>query len=172
MTKVACTTLHGETVYLPAEKLQLRVSAYALLTHEGRALLIRNRNGGKLYLPGGGVELGEHIRAALRRELKEETGIEIAVEGLAHVREDFFYYDPWDEAYHEYLFYYRCTPLTFDLLADDEVEDEEASQPRWMDLAALRADDFQNHGELLCALLQAPSPTEGDIPFMSYPCEG
>ncbi len=172
MSKVACTTLYGETVYLPPEKLRFRVSVYALLTHKGRALLIRNRNGGKFYLPGGGVELGEHIQDALQRELQEETGIEIAVEALAHIREDFFYYDPWDEAYHEYLFYYRCAPLTLDLLADDEVEDEEASQPRWIDMTTLRADDFQNHGELLCALLQVPSPTEGELPFVSYPCEG
>ena len=172
MKKVACTTLYGETIYLPPEKLQFRISVYALLKHEGRALLIRNRNGGKYYLPGGGVEVGEHIQDALHREMREETGVEIAVEALAHIREDFFYYDPLDEAYHEYLFYYRCTPLTLDLLADDEVEDEEASQPRWIDTASLRADDFQNHGELLCVLLQAPSPTGGDFPFVSYRREG
>ena len=35
--------------------------------------------------PGGKVDFGEPLRAALRRELREEYGIEIVVESLLHV---------------------------------------------------------------------------------------
>ncbi len=38
-------------------------------------LFVRHRYGGPLMLPGGGVEPGETLWAAARRELFEETGI-------------------------------------------------------------------------------------------------
>ena len=46
-----------------------------MLHKNGRLLVIRHRYGGKLMLPGGGVDRGETVWAAARRELAEETGI-------------------------------------------------------------------------------------------------
>ena len=89
--------------------------------------------------------------------MREEAGIEIDVEGFAHFQEDFFYYDPLDKAYHSLLFYYFCNPKTFRLLDDIEVDDEDAEQPRWVDIGGLQADDFQNHGEVMLGLLQSRS---------------
>jgi len=62
-------------------------------------------------MPGGAVEKGERIEVALHREIKEETGIEVRVDGSLHFTERFSYYDPACEAWQAYLFYYRCTPL-------------------------------------------------------------
>ena len=57
----------------------------ALLRWEDRILLCRHEKPGKEYwlLPGGGVNSGESLVAALHRELSEEIGIEdeIPVEG-------------------------------------------------------------------------------------------
>ena len=54
---------------------RLRVSV--LLRWQGRILLCRQEKPGKEYwlLPGGGVEWGETLTEALRRELGEEVGI-------------------------------------------------------------------------------------------------
>ena len=54
---------------------RLRVSA--LLRWHDRILLCRHEKPGKEYwlLPGGGVEGGESLAEALRRELREEIGI-------------------------------------------------------------------------------------------------
>jgi 8-oxo-dGTP pyrophosphatase MutT (NUDIX family) len=71
-------------------------------------LLLNTRSTGKYQLPGGGVETGERIEDALRREVREETGIEVEVERFLGFKEDFFYYDPWDEAYHSLLFSMRA----------------------------------------------------------------
>jgi 8-oxo-dGTP diphosphatase len=65
----------------------------ALLHREGHILLVQERGPGDpqpiWMLPGGRVEHGESVLEALRRELREETGLELAGEAplafVAHV---------------------------------------------------------------------------------------
>jgi len=54
--------------------------AALILNKEGELLLCRSHKWfGKLGLPGGHIELGETAKEAVRREIKEETGLEIDV---------------------------------------------------------------------------------------------
>ena len=46
-----------------------------MLYKDRKLLVIRHRYGGRLMLPGGGVDRAETVWAAARRELTEETGI-------------------------------------------------------------------------------------------------
>jgi len=55
---------------------------------EGRILLQERRIGGGWAPPSGGVEPGEEVLAALRRELREETTLEIAAPRLVGVYSD------------------------------------------------------------------------------------
>jgi 8-oxo-dGTP diphosphatase len=59
-----------------------RIRVCALLHWQGRLLLCRQEKPGKEYwmLPGGGVDVGETVMEALRRELREELGIEADVQ--------------------------------------------------------------------------------------------
>ena len=54
-----------------------RVSVKALiLDHQGRFLLVKDISG-KWELPGGGLDHGESIEQGLKREIREEMGIEV-----------------------------------------------------------------------------------------------
>lgn len=51
------------------------------MIHEGRVLLVRRGKEplrGRWTVPGGTVELGETLEAAVVREVQEETGLEVA----------------------------------------------------------------------------------------------
>jgi len=67
---------------------QLAVSA--VIFRDGRVLLVRRARSpakGFYSLPGGRVEFGESLHTALRREVSEETGLQIEIVGLAGWRE-------------------------------------------------------------------------------------
>ena len=53
-------------------------SIKGVLIHEGRVLLLLNERG-EWDLPGGRPDPGEDHRAALRREVREETGLDVEV---------------------------------------------------------------------------------------------
>jgi 8-oxo-dGTP diphosphatase len=67
---------------------QLAVSA--AIFRDGKVLLVRRARSpakGFYSLPGGRVEFGETLHAALAREVLEETGLSVAITGLAGWRE-------------------------------------------------------------------------------------
>jgi nucleoside triphosphatase len=68
-----------------------------IFNQEGKVLLLKSdkwRN--KYVIPGGHIELGETMEDALRREVKEETGLDIYDVEFASLQEFIF-----DEAFHE-----------------------------------------------------------------------
>lgn len=82
-----------------------RVVGVAL--HEGRVLLHRAETEDFWSLPGGRAELLEPATDTLRREMREELGVEVAVERLLWVVENFFDYDA--KSYHELALYFLMT---------------------------------------------------------------
>jgi len=65
------------------------MSARGIIEYDGKYLLVRQRsnNGTFWCLPGGGIEPGEDIISALKRELVEETGVVPAVGNLLFVHQ-------------------------------------------------------------------------------------
>jgi ADP-ribose pyrophosphatase YjhB (NUDIX family) len=65
----------------------IRVSG--LLSLEGSILMVEQGRGDERYwlLPGGGVQFGETLSDALRRELQEELGLRVGVQRLVAIVE-------------------------------------------------------------------------------------
>lgn len=52
-----------------------RISAKAIIAHEGKVLLVREKDDDWWSFPGGGVDYGETVHNALVREVGEELGV-------------------------------------------------------------------------------------------------
>jgi ADP-ribose pyrophosphatase YjhB (NUDIX family) len=65
-----------------------RVRATGVLVEDGKVLLVRQQTGKREWsLPGGEIQPGETLANAVRRELREETGVEVEIDGLLFVAE-------------------------------------------------------------------------------------
>ncbi|OGB93684.1 MAG: hypothetical protein A3H39_13065 [candidate division NC10 bacterium RIFCSPLOWO2_02_FULL_66_22] len=68
---------------------ELRPGVAAIISNgEGKILLQRRSDNGLWGLPGGSVEIGESVRDAIMREVREETGLTVEVVRLIGVYSD------------------------------------------------------------------------------------
>ncbi len=74
-----------ETLDAASSKAQFRIGVFGVIIENGKVLLGRRRDIDWWNLPGGGMELGETVDEALRREVLEETGLEVRVGRLVGV---------------------------------------------------------------------------------------
>jgi ADP-ribose pyrophosphatase YjhB (NUDIX family) len=69
--------------------LALRASVSAVIFDGKRRLLLQQRSdGGQWGLPGGSVEIGESVTEAVKREVREETGLRVVPRRLIGVYSD------------------------------------------------------------------------------------
>lgn len=61
------------------------VSVSAAIFDGDQVLVVQRRDNGKWEPPGGVMHRSETIEAALLREVKEETGLDIAIDGMSGV---------------------------------------------------------------------------------------
>ncbi len=99
-----------------------------IVDSDGRVLLTRRSIPPFLDLwvmPGGKIDLGEPIVEALKREVHEEVGLEIEIEGLIDV---FEHLTPGAENCHFVILYYRCRPLSCDIVHNEQ----EVAEASWV----------------------------------------
>ncbi len=102
---------------------------------EGQVLLIRRRNpprAGQWSLPGGKLERGETLEAAVRREIREETGLEVEILGLAGVAEIVDDTGLGGSGRHYVLIDYSAR-----LVSGEAVAGSDAADATWFDYAGL-----------------------------------
>ncbi len=138
---IECTAYSGGRKTVPATDLVFRASAYAIVVQGTEMLLIRERDG-KYFFPGGGIERGERMEDAIRREVREETGLEFVVGDMVHAQEQFFYYDPLNAAWHAFMFFFRGTTTRRESGAGWDAHGPDAEQWGWIDTRTLREENF------------------------------
>ena len=107
----------------------------AAIVRDGKLLVVRRARppaNGLFSLPGGVVELGEDLRAAVMREVAEETGMTIEPVGLAGFREAITR-DASDRV--ERHFVILCFAARWK--GGEQQLNEELSEARWIDPAEL-----------------------------------
>lgn len=134
-----------------------RIRAAAAIVQDGALLLVRHEKEGRGYwmLPGGGVQWGEGIDAAVRRELIEETGLEVATGDLLFVKDTIH---P-EGARHMVHIVLRATVVGGELLPS---QDPRVVETRWVPLQELPSMDFRPDvmAELLQLLAQPGLPAQ------------
>jgi 8-oxo-dGTP diphosphatase len=102
------------------------VVAVALVDIDGRVLIARRPKGksmaGLWEFPGGKVEEGEQLEAALIRELEEELGIDVSENCLA----------PFTFASHSYDDFHLLMPLYVCRVWDGTVTPKEGQVLKWV----------------------------------------
>src|SRR5580698_3848109 len=109
----------------------------AVIIEAGRVLLVRRDTEplrGEWSVPGGMLELGEKLRDGIRREVQEETGLEVEVGDVLDVFDSIFTDALGRTQYHYVLIDYLCKPLSGEAHAGSDVSDV-----RWISTEALPA---------------------------------
>src|SRR6266571_1482135 len=112
MTETSSSTGSPDSLDASGSLPQFRIGVYALIFDEGRVLLAHRRDIDWWNLPGGGMEVGETVDEAMRREVLEETGLEVEVERVVGV-----YSKPQKQ---EIVLTFRCRVIGGTLCATEE----------------------------------------------------
>jgi len=108
----------------------------AVIVKDNKVLLIKRAGEpgrGLWSIPGGLVELGEKIKDAVRREVKEETGLEVKVNEIADVTEIITRDEEGKVKYHFVIVDFFAEPLKGELKPSSD-----ALEAKWVEFEDLR----------------------------------
>ena len=94
----------------------ITVGVRVLLIRDGRLLLVRHTYQDAWYLVGGGVERGETLEQAVRREAGEEVGAKLGALDLLGVYSTFY------EGKSDHVVVFVCSEFSLSGVIDGEIE--------------------------------------------------
>lgn len=145
MNKISCHDKNGKITKVNKEKLIFRPSVYGVIIKGDKILLSKQWDG--YDFPGGGINKGENLDKALRREVKEETGLDVKVGKLIDCFDSFFRPYFLNEYWHCHLLYYICKNPKGKISKEhfDKYEKQYADIAEWIPLNKISKIKFYNN---------------------------
>ncbi|PCG87180.1 NUDIX hydrolase [Streptomyces sp. WZ.A104] len=153
----------------PSVTATVRNAAKAVVLNDGRVLLQRAHWEGQdcYFLPGGGQEPGEALDTTVRREVLEETGLDVTPERLLWLREYIGANHGGAPQDHRVEAIFLCRAEGDPDKLGGHAEDDAQTGLEWVELAKVPALNLLPHGlrPLIAGLAHTESPTRylGDI---------
>lgn len=93
---------------------------------DGKVLIIKRKtepDAGKWSIPGGAINIGEKIIDGLKREIFEETALEVKVGNLINIAEKIFEDNEGKIIYHYVILDYLCKYVSGSMKASSDAEE-------------------------------------------------
>lgn len=117
------------------------VRVAAIIVFGNKLLALKNDLTPYYFLPGGRVKLDESAESAIKRELKEELGIDAKIIRPLWLVESFFVEDTTKEKFHELCLYFLIDVSNTDLMGVQKFEGKETKHREvfeWLDISTLK----------------------------------
>jgi len=120
----------------------VRVSAKAVIINNGKLFAMHHRrpDGDYYKLPGGGQKNGESLVSTVKRECKEEAGIEVRVGDVMYIRdyiEDNHEFAGQKPSFHQVEIMFKCEILDGSEIGKGKLMDERQVGVSWLRLDEL-----------------------------------
>lgn len=114
----------------------------AIIINKGNILVVKNHKSTYFYSVGGRVHFNETCEEAVKREVKEELGIDMEIDRAVFFHEQFFNEKDSKEHFHEISIYYlmKVTPKIKDIICSSLTENGIEEELIWLPI-----DSLENH---------------------------
>ncbi len=138
MDKITTTDYYGNKYEVNPDDMKVSIHVYGIAVEDGKALISPQFDG--YDWPGGTFKIGEDTTQTLKREFREETGLEIEVIRLLDVETSLFHHYKRGTDHHSILVFY-LVKVVGGVITDAGFDDEEKEYARlakWVPLAEIR----------------------------------
>ena len=118
------------------ELINIRVGA--IIIKDGKILMIGNQSADYLYTVGGRIKFGETAEDAIVREVFEETGVQLQIDRLGFVHENYFIGESPSNlgklVYEVSFYFYMKVPADFAPTSNSVTQDNDQEVLHWVDI--------------------------------------
>ena len=135
---IVSSSSHGQNQFKP------NTTVAAIIHHQDKFLLVEEYQGNSIVFnqPAGHLEKNESILSALKREVFEETGLDLSPDYLSGI---YYFYKPEVDLY----FLRFCFVIELNEYTTGKPQDEEIIANHWLTLEQITAKDQQLRSHLV-----------------------
>ncbi|EKE06988.1 MAG: MutT/NUDIX family protein [uncultured bacterium] len=145
----------GNKIEMDVASLNLRPSVYGIIVKDNKVLMFKQDFG--YTLPGGGVEIGEKLKDAISREIKEETGYQVKMKNIVEVTDSFFKLPGSGKNCQTIRMFFLCEIISEEI-SEIHLEPTETifnSKPEWIELSELENIKIGDNADLVSIIKKA-----------------